>query len=268
MRLPPPEFVPAAATEVLEVLMLVRLTCAILLIIGLAFCPSAFALDFFFSPDTSTGNTGQTVVLSGQIGSSQLMRGFTVYMAYDTNVIDISEPPVAGSLVANQQGLQFNYFDHAPFEPQVLEIGATVFGTDFWQGPGELFRVRFALRQCGIQDITAPYAPFFVAADETYPVVTYHNGTIMICQGMPRNPEHLTVNVSSPLAITLYWSPVTRSTFGQPLPTAPVYRIYRQQLLPSVLPAEIIATVPDTFYTDPQSSGLEYIYTVTAQTNP
>ncbi|HEY3294512.1 MAG TPA: hypothetical protein VGL38_03680 [bacterium] len=247
--------------------MLARLTCVTLLLAGLAFGTSAWALDLTFTPDTSTGDAGQSVWISAQLSASQPMRGFTVYMSYDTNVIDLDEPPVAGALVANRQGLQFNYFDHAAFEPTLLEVGATVFGTDFWQGPGELFRARFTLRRCGAEEIAAPYAPFFVAADGTYPTVTYHPGTVIICPGMPAMPQGLTVYPDSPSSVRLIWSAVTQSAFGQPLPSAPVYRLYRQQVQPS-LPVVLIATVPDTAYTDTHSTGIEYIYYVTAQTNP
>jgi hypothetical protein len=248
--------------------MVARLAWIMLLIAELTLCRAASALDFFFSPDTASGNTGQTVLLSGQIGASALMRGFTVYMAYDTNLIDLAEPPVAGSLIANRQGLQFNYFDHAPFEPDVLEIGGTIFGTDFWQGPGELFRVRFTLRQCAIQEITAPYAPFFIAADDTYPTVAYHPATIVICPDMPASPQRLTVSLESPSTIRLLWNSVSLNILGQPLPSAPMYRIFRQRIQPSQLPLENIATVADTFYLDTFSSGSEYLYHVTARTTP
>jgi hypothetical protein len=241
------------------------LVCAVLTAFA---CPGAYALDFFFVPDTSAGNIGETVLLSGQIGDSPLMRGFTVYMAYDTNVIDVSEPPVAGSLISGHSGLQFNYFDHAPFEPNLLEIGGTIFGTDFWQGPGELFQVRFALRQCAVEDVVAPYAPYFLAADGDHPTVTYHAATVIVCPGLPMSPSGLTVYPNSPSSVQLLWPAVALNFAGQPLPSAPVYRIYRQQILPSVLPVEIIATVADTVYIDDLTTGTDYIYQVTAQTTP
>lgn len=227
----------------------------------------AHAIDFFFEPDTAFGNIGQIIQFSGRIGESPLMRGFTVYMAYDTNRLDLYEPPHAGALIAGQQGLQFNYFDHAPFEPNLLEIGATVFGTDFWQGPGELFTMRMILRSCGDEPIIAPNAPFFVAADETYPPVTYHPAFVRICNAVPQPPNGLTIHPeSNPAQINLRWWSVTQDTLGRPLFEAPVYTIYRQQVLPTLDPPLNIATVPDTFFTDPQGAGTEYLYYIITQT--
>ena len=84
----------------------------------------------------------------------------------------------------------------------------------------------------------------------------------------PMSPGALTVYLNSASSVVLRWNAVTQTIAGQPLPTAPTYRIYRQQILPSVLPAEITATVPDTVYTDPLTSGTEYHYWVTAQSTP
>jgi hypothetical protein len=226
------------------------------------------AIDLFFTPDSANGDVGQSVLVSGNIGASALMRGFTVYMAYDTNIFDLSEPPVAGTLIANHQGLQFNYFDHPAFEPEVLEIGGTIFGTDFWQGPGELFRMRFTLRQCRIEQITAPFAPFFVAADETYPTVTFHPATIVVCPGMPVAPTGLTIFPITAAAVRLTWSSVQVNVLGNPLPAAPNYAIYRQQILPSQLPPVLIVTVADTAYTDNHDTGTAYLYRVAAQITP
>jgi len=164
--------------------------------------------------------------------------------------------------------MQFNYFDHAPFEPDLLEIGATVFGTDFWQGPGEIFHARFNLRQCGVEQLVAPYPPFFVAADDSYPIVTYHPATVKICFVVPSLPQALTIYPDSPLSVRLFWGAVTLDSNNQPLPTAPVYNIYRQQLNPLPGPDQVIATVSDTFYTDSDFLNGECLYHVTAQITP
>jgi hypothetical protein len=237
----------------------------ILLLFG---CSPAMAVEFFFEPDTAMGSIGQSVLLSGKIGPSPLMRGFTVYMAYDTNIIDLAESPVAGTLIANQDGLQFNYFDHPAFEPNVLEIGATIFGNDLWQGPGELFRVRFSLRLCNVEHVSAPFAPFFVAADGSYPAVIYHPATVIVCPGTPVSPAGLTIYPNSESSVMLHWPRVRQNIAGQPLPMEPLYRINRQQILPVMLPVEVIATINDTSFRDDVSTGTEYIYHVTAQSAP
>jgi len=228
----------------------------------------AAAIDFFFEPDTAIGSIGQVIQFSGRIGASELMRGYTVYMAYDTNRMDLYEAPLAGSLIANHQGLQFNYFDHAPFEPDVLEIGATVFGTDFWQGPGELFTLRMILRSCGDEAIAAPFAPYFVAADGSHPPVTYHPALVLICQVVPQPTNSLIIARIDPLSVLLRWLPVTQDTSGNPLPAPPIYSVVRQQVQPTLDPPVNVATVPDTFYTDPQGPGVQYIYYIITQTAP
>ena len=220
----------------------------------------ASAIDFFFEPDTAFGEIGQVVQFSGRISESELMRGYTVYMVYDTNRIDLYEPPLPGALIVNQQGMQFNYFDHAPFQPTLLEIGATVFGTDFWQGPGEIFTMRMILRTCGNELIAAPYPPFFVAANETYPPVTYHQALVRICNVIPEAANQLTIMLNDPLSMILRWSPVTQDTSGFPLPASPTYVIVRQQVLPTLLPPENAGTTLDTFFVDPQGPGTDYIY--------
>ena len=230
--------------------------------------PSARAANFYFAPDTSHGDVGQTILVSGMIDSTALMRGYTIYMTYDTNVVDLAEPPVVGSLLAGHEGLQFNYFDHAAFLPNALEITATIFGTALWQGPGELFRARFVLRQCGAPQMTAPYPPFFIAADNTYPTVTYHPPAILICSLIPAHPQDLTIYPDSSFGLRLFWNTVTQDTNGQTLPNAPAYQIYRQQMIPSPQPEVIIATVSDTSYEDSTIQDGEWIYHVSALPAP
>ena len=236
--------------------------------IALLLTSPAAAIDVFFVPDTVSGQVNQTVTLSVQISPTDLMRSFTIYMAYDTNRFDLYEPPTPGPVIAGHAGLQFNYFDHAPFLPNVLEVTATIFGSDFWQGPGEIFQVRFILRSCGDEPLVAPYPPFFIAADDSYPPGNFHPALVRICNVVPRPAQSLTISRFDPLSVILRWLPVTQDTSGLPLPSAPSYLVSRQQILPSVQPPVFIATVPDTFYTDPYDAGVEYLYQIITQTSP
>ncbi len=242
----------------------------ILLILGIACLqPSTtWAIDVFFVPDTIAGNTGQVVQLSVQISATAPMRGFTVYMSYDTNRFDLYDAPTPGPVIAGHSGLQFNYFDHAPFLPDLLEVTGTIFGSAFWNGPGELFTLRFILRGCGDEPITAPYAPFFVAADDTYPPGVFYPALVMICDRVPQPANGLTVHPDLPGNVILRWLPVTQDTLGRPLFSPPLYAVYRQQILPSELPPVNIATVTDTFYADPFSTGTEYLYHIITESNP
>jgi hypothetical protein len=241
----------------------------LLILLGSLLLPTpGRALDFFFQPDTTIGNVGQTVLLSGQIGASPLMRGFTVYMAYDTNTIDLYEPPEPGTLIAGHSGLDFNYFDHAPFAPNRLEIGGTIFGTDFWQGPGELFRVRFLLRRCADAPITAPFPPFFVDASEGFPPVIFYPAAVFVCERVPQSPQELTIHPDSPTSVILRWSPVTQDIFGRALFAPPSYRVTRQQILPFIMPVETVATVSSLFFVESLAAGDEYTYEIIAVSGP
>ncbi len=224
------------------------------------------AVDFVFQPDTSEGDVGESVWLSGQIGASELMRSFTIYLQYDTNRIDLLEPPVAGTLIAGRQGLDFRYLDHVPSEPDWLEIGATVFSTDFWAGPGELFRVRFLLRSCADVVISAPFGVAFRTSGNVYVLGTYDPPAILICDRIPASITQLTI-IPAPSSVTLRWPSVHLDTLGRPLIQTPVYLIYREPILPPQ-PESLIATIPDTFFIDPFQTGDEYIYRVTVQTSP
>jgi hypothetical protein len=228
----------------------------------------ADATDFFFEPDTASGGIGQTVLLSGRIDESVPMRGYAVYMAYDTNRIRLAEPPVPGSLIAGRQGLDFHYFDHRPFLPNALEITATVFSSDFWSGPGELFQARFLLLQCGDDSIVAPYAPFFLDSAGNVPAIGYHPAVMLICDRVPEEPTHLVIRAAPRDSVTLRWNPVAFDTLGRRLLSPVVYAIYREQVVPVVEPPSLIATVPDTVYAEPIQTGGEYLYRVTARTNP
>ena len=232
----------------------------------LGFVGGAQAIDFFFVPDTVMGDVGDTVELSGQISASDLMRGFTVYLVYDTNVIDLSAPPVAGSLIANQEGLQFSYFDHVPIHPDRLEIGGTVFGEDFWAGPGELFHVRFVLRTCADAPITLLEYQHFVDASGGYPTVTFYPAVAMICPRIPAEVAGLTIYPAG-ADVILRWPDVTADYLGRPLLVDPTYLIYRQQILPTELPVMNIASTADTVFVEPLQSGEEYLYYIVTETS-
>lgn len=246
--------------------MAARLMCALLLIAGLAFCQPVLAIDFFFSPDTSYGALGDTVSLSGQIGPSDTLRSFTIYIYNDTNRIDLAPPVMVGSLLAGHEGLQFNYFDHPPNAPTRLEIGGAIFGTDFWAGPGELFRLRFVLRACVDYEPAADVG--FRHPDGSFVLGNYDPPTFLICDRVPQSPAHLIIYVFPPGSVTLRWDGVRLDALGRPLLLPVSYQVYQQQILPSALPVVNIATVTDTFYTDGFSTGVEYLYHVSAQTVP
>jgi hypothetical protein len=205
------------------------------------------ALDFYLDPDTLQGSTGGHVTLSGQITASGLMRSFTVYLAYDTNVIALVPPPVAGPVIAGHAGLQFNYFDHAPIHTDLLEVTGTIFGNALWQGPGELFHLQFELRDCADAPITAPFAPFFLDGNNNVVPTTFAPAIVGVCPRVPAAPTHLVINASAASNITLHWNAVFLDTLNRPLFNAPSYRVQAQQILPIVLPEIIVTVTADTF---------------------
>jgi hypothetical protein len=223
------------------------------LIIALLFCLTlpALALDFYFDPDTLQGNLGQQLTLSGRITGSAPLRSFTVYMAYDTNVIDLVPPPVAGALIAGHSGLQFNYFDHAPIHPTLLEITATIFGADLWQGPGELFQLTFELRSCADAPITAPFVPFFLDGVGSVVPVTYFPAIIGVCSRVPRSTSTLVIYPDTGTQVTLRWQAVRLDTLNRPLFALPTYRVLGQSLLPVIGPEVVITITSDTTVTHP-----------------
>jgi len=213
------------------------------------------AIDFFFAPDTALGNAADTVWVSGRIGPSDSMRGFTIYMAYDTNLIRLAQPVAPGSLIVGREGLNFGYFDHN-YIPDVLEVYGTIMNpsVDFWAGPGELFRLGFQLRECGDAPITAPYPPFFIDAHGGFPTVTFHDGTVFICDQVPEPPYELTIQPGSPDSVILRWPPTG----------APSYKVYGATE-PFIL-GSLLDTVSDTTWTDANTANRPspYFYYVTA----
>jgi hypothetical protein len=245
---------------------------SILLPLAMLVCLGSFqsglAIDFFFEPDTAFGEAGDTILVSGRIGSSDSMRGFTVYIAYDTNLIDLAEPVVPGSLIAGRQGLNFGFFDH-DYLPDLLEVYGTIMNpsVDFWAGPGELFQLRFELRMCADAPMTAPYSPFFIDAEGGFPPVTFHPGLTAICGRVPLSTDSLTIEVVPPDSVLLRWPSVRQDTLGRPLFEPAEYAIFRQQMLPVPMPQVRIATVSDTFLADSIGTGTEYLYYVITQTD-
>ena len=227
-------------------------------------CPAA-AVDFFFQPDSATGDVADTVLFSGRIAASDTMRGFTVYLGYDTTKLKFAGA-TAGSLIAGRQGLQFYAYDHTPVNADRLDIGAAVFSTDYWAGPGEIFQVRFALRGCGDIPVTAPYEPSFVAPDGNPLPWTFEPATVLICERVPAAPVHLTISVVETDSLQLVWQPVVRDTFGRALLSPPQYRIYQQQIRPVLLPPVLTDVVTDSAYRTAVPSSIECIYHVITQT--
>jgi hypothetical protein len=227
-------------------------------------CPAA-AVDFFFQPDSAEGNVPDTVLFSGRIAASDTMRGFTVYLGYDTTKLKFAGAS-AGSLIAGRQGLQFFAYDHTPANPERLDVGASVYSTDYWAGPGELFTVRFALRRCGDVPIIAPYNPRFVAPNGSLLPWSFEPAVALICERVPAPPQGLTVSVVNLDSLQLLWRPVVCDTLGRALLQPPQYGIYQQQIRPVILPPVLVDMVTDTGYQLVVPNSTECIYHVMAQT--
>lgn len=240
----------------------------VLLLVGvflLSHVRIAAAFDFFFLPDTSRGNMGDTVTVTGRIGPSDTLRSFTVYLFYDTNAVDLVRPPLPGALIAGRAGLDFRYADHIPAAPNRLEIGATVFSTDYWAGPGELFIARFALRRCG--DETMAGSPGFRRPDGSYIPGVFDPPMFLICPRVPQSPRELTIYQTTSDSLELRWNPVVFDELGRMLLVPPEYRIFRQQMLPAPLPPMLIGSTGSTVYTDAIESGDLYHYYIVTVTN-
>jgi hypothetical protein len=236
----------------------------ILLVFALsALFKRAEAVELFFLPDTSFGQIGDTVTLSALMTASDTVRSFAVYMVYDTNLVDLASAPVPGALVAGRAGLDFRYADHVPAAPDWLEVGATVFSTDYWAGPGELFQVRFVFRGCGDVSMTADVG--FRRPNGTFIPGTFNPPEFRICGHVPQNTSMLTIREFSVNSIILRWYSVTLDTLGQPLPPPVLYIVYRQQIEPTQGAVTLISTVPDTTYVDNFDTGTQYTYYVVVQ---
>jgi hypothetical protein len=242
-------------------------TLLLVVFLSAALWQNASALDFYFTPDTSRGNIGDTVLVHGYIGTSEMLRGFTVYMYYDTNTFDLASAPVAGTLIAGRSGLDFRYSDHIIAAPGQLEVGATVFSTSYWAGPGELFRAKFVLRHCTGAEVYGDAA--FRSSTGVFIQGTYNPPAILVCDQTPQPPlppAALTVAYDSTSGIVLHWSAVRYDLYYRPLQVAPSYNLFRQSIRPGPGPVELIATTGDTLHYEPLDSGFEYTYWITAQT--
>jgi hypothetical protein len=226
---------------------------------------NCYAIDLFFQPDTTFGNVGDTIQLSARIGASDTLRAFTVYLVYDTNQIDLATAPIPGSLIASRQGLDFRYSDHSGAAPYRLEIGATVFSTDYWAGPGEVFVARFVLRACVDPVISAEVG--FRRPNSTFIAGNYIPPLIYICGRVPQSISTLTITQSPIGMFALRWQAVRLDTLGRQLLSIPQYDIFREQVWPSTISPSFIISVTDTFYSDTIDANGEYLFHVVVRTN-
>jgi hypothetical protein len=245
-----------------------RLICLSLLWFALAcgMATSVLAVDFFFEPDTISANIGDVIQLAGRIGPSDTVRGFTIYLVYDTNLVDLVPPPLPGTLIANRAGLDFRYSDHIPVAPNRLEIGATVFSTDYWSGPGEIFRMNLAVRRCANVAMTAEVG--FRRPNAQYIPGVFYPSVIQICPASPLPPIGLMINIFEPGMTTLCWNRVQMDSLGRPIIAPLLYRVFQQQIQPVLQSPVLLITVADTMITFSRDAAVENVYQVKAATNP
>ncbi len=77
----------------------------------------------------------------------------------------------------------------------------------------------------------------------------------------PKPPEDFQVKVLVPHQVFLYWKPVTRNLWGEPLPVAPLYRLWRRSLKGETSFPPIADT---SFYDETVIPGESYCYAVEA----
>lgn len=229
-------------------------------LLGLA--NSASAIEMYFLPDSSMGNIGDTVEVSAHVTATDTMRGFTVYMYYDTNKVDLAGAPTVGSLIAGLPGLDFRYQDHTVAAPFRLEVGATVFGTSFWAGPGELFKLRMAYRGCGDVPMTGDFGMrhpdgSFVPGDFNPPV-------FLVCDRVPQRPDSLTIRWAPLVGSELRWKAVTLDTLDRVLLGPPLYRIWRMEIDPVPSPYTLIDSTTGLFYQDTVMTVIQHEYYIDA----
>jgi hypothetical protein len=233
----------------------------------IACCGStAQAIELYFTPDSSFAAVGDTIQLSARITASDTLRGFSVYMVYDTNQIDLVGVPIPGPLIASRAGLDFRYADHIVSAPDWLEVGATVFSTDYWAGPGELFQMSMVMRGCGDLTMTAELgfrrpSGEYIPGDFTSPV-------FLVCDRVPADPGHVVISPLPVGVVSLRWNQVRLDTLGRPILYPVIYDLHRQQILPSMGPDLVIVSTADTTYIDPLDGTESYNYTVTAIVTP
>jgi len=227
--------------------------------------PPPRVVQFSFEPDSAFTQLGDTVILCGIIAASELMRGFTVYLGYDTSKVDFIDA-APGLLIEGRIGLQFYFYDHVPVLPDRLDIGAAVYGEDYWAGPGELFRARFVLRGCGDEPIVNAYAPRFVAPDGTTLPWSFEPALFLICDRVPQAPSGVKIIALPSDTVQLWWNPVTRDTLDRPLFAPTQYRVYRAQIFPAAGGPTLVLTTNDTTSVDSVGEGDAYQNHVTAET--
>lgn len=227
-----------------------------------AFTDDVKATEMYFQPDTAYAQLGDTVSFTAYITASETVRSFTVYMTYDTNEVDLVGAPTPGALIAGLPGLDFRYADHIIAAPAWLEVGATVFGTTYWAGPGAVFQLRLVMRECGLIPMTGSFG--LRRPDGSFIPGTFSAPRLFVCDPVPQTPDSLTIFWNGSDA-QLKWKPVTLSTFGFPLPSPPSYVIYRAEELPSQLPFAPIDTTTSTIYFDIAPPGEEHLYYVKAE---
>lgn len=221
----------------------------------------ACAAGMYFEPDTSFAQIGDTILFSAYMTASDTVRSFNVYMVYDTNDIDLVVAPAPGSLIAGRPGLDFRYNDHIPAAPNWLEVGATLFSTAYWAGPGELFTFGLVMRECGQVPISGSFSNR--RPDGSFMPGTFSPPGLFVCTQLPLAPDSLTIFWNG-TAAHLRWKEVILGTFGVPLPDPPRYVIYRAEEMPANVPFAPIDTVDVTEYLDSTGLGIEHIYYVKA----
>jgi hypothetical protein len=245
-----------------------RRLAAIIQVILLIAATRLGAVELRLDPDSVQADRGQTVWLSGNIGPSESMRAFTVYLDYDTTALMLGGAPVPGALIAQRNGLDFRYLDHVASEPEWLEIGGTVFSDDFWSGPGELFRIPLVLRECGDLVITAPFGIALRNVNDLFQTGTFRNGTILSCRRIPQAAREFTIVYAGNDSVLLRWRSVAFDTLSRPLLSPPSYSIFRQPGVPGSSMAESLATIPDTAYTTSLGTAVMYRYWIKVSANP
>ncbi|MBK6911507.1 MAG: hypothetical protein IPH10_11380 [bacterium] len=221
----------------------------------------SIATELYFQPDSSFGLIGDTVTVSAYITASDTVRGFTVYLYYDTTLVDLAAAPVPGSLISSVPGLDFRFADHIVSAPNWLEVGATIFGGTYWAGPGELFRLRLVYRGCGDVPMNADVELW--RPNGSYIPGTFNPPVFLICDRVPQAPDSLTIQLTGSAA-ELHWRAVMFDTLGRALIEPPLYRVYRSTIAPIPGPYAAIDSTPSLFYLDVNAHADQSEYRVDA----
>ncbi|MCB9365887.1 MAG: hypothetical protein H6508_01675 [Calditrichaeota bacterium] len=223
-------------------------------------CKQARAVLMYFSPDTTVAAAGDTIHFSVLMTASDTIRSFNVYLTYDTNDLDLAIAPQAGSLIQGLPGLDFRYNDHILAAPDWLEVGAVIFGSSSWVGPGELFTMGLVMRECGVLPMTGSFGMRRI--DGAYIPGDFLPPALYICDAPPLAPDSLTITWDGTGA-SLRWMPVELNTYGLPIP-APSYIILRSEEMPNEFPLTPIDTTVATIYVDSTAPGILHRYVVKA----